>query len=80
MVFTREEVKSIFLQLDGPLWIMGQLLYGAGLRLMECVRLRFKDVDFGYKQNVVRDGKGVQSPGDMLFRQTGRLRCGWEMS
>lgn len=37
---------------------MGQLLYGSGLRLMECVRLRVKDVDFALNQVVVRDGKG----------------------
>jgi site-specific recombinase XerD len=46
------------LQLDGVHWLMGQLLYGAGLRIMECVRLRIKDVDFGYGQIVVRNGKG----------------------
>lgn len=58
VVFTREEVKQILLQLNGTSWLMGQLLYGAGLRVMECVRLRVKDVDFGYGQIVVRDGKG----------------------
>jgi integrase len=68
VVFTREEIKSILLQLEGPTWIMGQLLYGAGLRLMECVRLRVKDIDFGYKQIVVRDGKRVVSPSDNLFQ------------
>jgi len=49
VVYTREEVRSILIQLDGVNWLMGQLLYGAGLRLMECLRLRVKDVDFGYK-------------------------------
>jgi integron integrase len=58
VVFTRKEVKQVLLQLDGINWLMGQLLYGAGLRVMECVRLRVKDVDFGYGQIVVRDGKG----------------------
>lgn len=45
-MLTREEVKSILGLLDGLQWIMGMLLYGAGLRLMECLRLRVKDVDF----------------------------------
>ena len=67
VVFTREEVKQVLLQLTGANWLMGQLLYGAGLRVFECVRLRVKDVDFGYGQIVVRDGKGVISPGDSLF-------------
>ncbi len=58
VVFNREEVKKILLQLEGQNWLMGQLLYGAGLRLMECVRLRVKDIDFGYKQITVRSGKG----------------------
>jgi integron integrase len=66
VVFTREEVKAILLQLDGVLWIMGQLLYGSGLRLMECIRLRVKDFDFGYKQIVVRDGKGHKDRITML--------------
>ena len=39
---------------------MAELLYGAGLRLMECVRLRIKDIDFGYAQITVRDGKGTR--------------------
>ena len=58
VVFTREEVKMIMRHLDGVKWIMVNLLYGAGLRLMECLRLRVKDIDFGYKQITVRDAKG----------------------
>jgi site-specific recombinase XerD len=67
VVFSCDETRLILLQLKGVHWLMGQLLYGAGLRVMECVRMRVKDVDFGCRQIVVRDGKGVQSPGDMLF-------------
>lgn len=66
VVFTRDEVRRILIQLDGPGWIMGQLLYGAGLRLMECLRLRVKDIDFGYKQIVVRSGKGHKDRITML--------------
>jgi integrase len=58
VVFTRQEVKNIFLHLEGTIRITGQLLYGAGLRLMECIRLPVKDIDFGYNQIVVLDGKG----------------------
>src|SRR5689334_15516887 len=60
LVFTRDEVQAIFAQLDGQTWLMASLLYGAGLRLMECLRLRVKDLDFGYKQIIVRDGKGAK--------------------
>jgi integron integrase len=66
VVFTRQEVKQVLLQLDGVRWLLGQLLYGAGLRVMECVRLRVKDVDFGYDQIVVRDGKGNKDRVTML--------------
>ena len=66
VVYTREEVRAILMQLDGVHWIMGQLLYGAGLRVMECVRLRVKDIDFGYRQIVVRDGKGHKDRVTML--------------
>jgi integron integrase len=66
VVFTPDEIRTILLQLDGVTWIMGQLLYGAGLRVMECVRLRVKDVDFGYRQITVRDGKGQKDRVTML--------------
>src|SRR5438128_5310358 len=55
LVFTRDEVRAVLAQLDGQTWLMASLLYGAGLRLMECLRLRVKDVDFGYNQITVRD-------------------------
>ena len=58
VVFTREEVQAILRNLDGTKWLMASLLYGAGLRLTGCLRLRVKDIDFGYSQIVVRDGKG----------------------
>ncbi len=57
-VFTEEEVLKVLGELEGQNWLMAALLYGSGLRLMECVRLRVKDVDFGYRCIVVRDGKG----------------------
>jgi integron integrase len=66
VVFTPDEIKNLMTQLDGSVWIMAQLLYGAGLRLMECIRLRVKDIDFGYKQIVVRDGKGHKDRVTML--------------
>ena len=59
VVFTREEVRAVLDHLSGDYRIMAELLYGSGLRLMECVRLRVKDVDFGYGHITVRDGKGM---------------------
>jgi len=47
VVFTREEVRAIMARLDGVRWIMAMLLHGSGLRLLECLRLRVKDFDFG---------------------------------
>jgi integron integrase len=67
-VFTREEVQAILAQLDGVSYLMASLLYGAGLRLMECVRLRVKDLDFAYHQLTVRDGKGAQDRVTILPR------------
>jgi integron integrase len=58
VVLTRAEVRAILAQLDGEKHLMAGLLYGSGLRLMECLRLRVKDVDFGQHHLVVRDGKG----------------------
>lgn len=57
-VLSREEIIRIIDRMNGIYKLMAQLLYGSGLRLMECVRLRVKDVDFEYKTLTVRDGKG----------------------
>jgi integrase len=58
VVLTREEAERVLSQVGGAYHLMASLLYGSGLRLMECVRLRVKDLDFGYRQVTVRDGKG----------------------
>ena len=71
VVLTREEVRAVLKQMSGELRLMAELLYGSGLRLMECVRLRVKDVDFGYGQIVVRDGKGLK---DRITVLPGKLR------
>jgi integron integrase len=60
VVLTPREVRAVLNQLTGEHRLMAELLYGSGLRLMECVRLRVKDIDFGYKQITVRDGKGFR--------------------
>ena len=60
VVLTQEEVAQVLGQLHGTPRLMASLLYGAGLRLMECVRLRVKDLDFPYAQITVHDGKGAQ--------------------
>ncbi len=57
-VLTPQEVRLVLDRLDGVWKLMAQLLYGSGLRLMECVRLLVKDLDFEYKTITVRDGKG----------------------
>ena len=51
---------------------MAKLLYGSGLRLMECLRLRVKDIDFGYNRITVRDGKGLRERVALLPRQIQR--------
>ena len=66
VVLTTGEVRALFARLDGVDWLMASLLYGAGLRLMECVRLRVKDLDFEMRQITVRDGKGGKDRITML--------------
>ena len=66
VVLTRDEVHKIFAHLRGTPRLMAALLYGSGLRLMECVRLRVKDVDFGYARITVRDAKGGKDRVTML--------------
>lgn len=58
VVLSREEVARLLSAMEGQAWLMAGLLYGTGMRLMECIRLRVKDVDFGRGEIVVRDGKG----------------------
>jgi integron integrase len=65
-VLTRDEVHKIFAHLHGMPRLMAGLLYGSGLRLMECVRLRVKDIDFGYARITVREGKGGKDRVTML--------------
>ena len=60
VAFTPGEARAVLAQLKGDYRLMAELLYGSGLRLMECLRLRVKDVDFGYGHIVVRDGKALR--------------------
>jgi integron integrase len=71
VVLSREEVRAVLAHVRPPYRLMAELLYGSGLRLLECLRLRVKDVDFGYSRIVVRDGKGAKDRVTML---PGRLR------
>jgi integron integrase len=81
-VLSRDEVRAVLAYLDGTTWLMASLLYGSGLRLLECLRLRTKDVDFGQRHIIVRDGKGQkdrvtllpQTLAAPLRRQIDRIR------
>lgn len=71
VVFTRKEAQAVLDGLKGAHWLMASLLYGSGLRLMECMRLRVKDLDFNYKELTVVDGKGAKDrrtvlPGSLI--------------
>ena len=66
VVFTREEARAVLNQLHGKYWIMAMLLYGAGLRKIECLRLRVKDIDFNTNQIIVRNTKGDKDRATML--------------
>src|SRR6266403_1675658 len=66
VVLSRREVNRIFAHLHGTPKLMAALLYGSGLRLMECVRLRVKDIDFALAQITVRDAKGGKDRVTML--------------
>lgn len=60
VVLTVEEIGRVLRGLDGQHWLIGCLLYGSGLRLMEALRLRVKDLDFDHRAVLVRDGKGAK--------------------
>lgn len=65
-VLTRTEVQAILVRMSGTYGLMANLLYGTGMRLMECVRLRVKDVDFERREILIRDGKGAKDRITML--------------
>src|SRR5690606_11043391 len=66
VVYTRAEVAAVLGGVRGTYRLVGSLLYGSGLRLMEALRLRTKDVDLARPQLVVRDGKGMKDRVTML--------------
>ena len=83
VVLTETESRMLLAQLDGVKWLMASLLYGAGLRLHECLMVRVKDVDFSYRQILVRSGKGGKDRVTMLPESViqplhlhlGKVRC-----
>jgi integron integrase len=58
VVFTKEEARKVLTMLEGSKWIMASFLYGSGLRLLECLRLRVQDIDFTSNNVLIREGKG----------------------
>ena len=66
VVLTRDEVHAVLSRFAGTHWLIASLLYGAGLRIMEALRLRVKDVEFSRKEILVRDGKGFKDRVTML--------------
>ncbi len=69
VVLTQDEVRAVLEHLAGPPWIMATMLYGAGLRRLECLRLRVQDVDCAFHHIVVRDGTGHKDRVTMLPQQ-----------
>lgn len=66
VVLTRQEVQAVLSRLEGTHWLISSLLYGTGMRIMECLRLRVKDVEFSRKEILIRDGKGFKDRVTML--------------
>lgn len=57
VVLTTREVRDLLMQLNGPMWLIASLLYGTGMRLLEALRLRVKDVEFGRCEIISRQGR-----------------------
>lgn len=66
VVLTRDEVKAVLGNLDGDMSLIASLMYGTGMRLMECLRTRVQDIDFGRREVTVRSGKGGKDRTTML--------------
>jgi integron integrase len=65
---SQQEVERVLAAMEGRTWLVASLLYGTGMRLMECLRLRVKDVDFARSEIVVREGKGNKDRRTVLPR------------
>ena len=66
VVLTRAEVHDLLTRLEGTNWLIASLLYGTGMRLMECLRLRAQDIEFARREILIRDGKGFKDRVTML--------------
>jgi integron integrase len=67
-VLSPDEVRRLLAAMDGRSWLLASLLYGSGMRIMECLRLRVKDVDFARNEITIRDGKGAKDRHTVLPR------------
>ena len=68
VVLDRDEVRAVLNELEGVHQLIGRLLYGSGLRILECLRLRVKDVDAPRRQILIRSGKGARDRATLLAR------------
>lgn len=80
VMLSRDEVRAVLGRIEGVHRLMAELMYGSGLRLLECCRLRVKDVDFDRRQIVVREGKGdkdrvVPLPASVVERLHGQIEA-----
>ena len=66
VVLTQAEVQAVLSRMDGTMWLIASLLYGSGLRIMEALRLRVKDIDFAQRETLVLEGKGFKDRVTML--------------
>ena len=66
VVLNRDEIQAILSRLTGTHWLIASLLYGTGMRIMECLRLRVQDVDVKRREILIRDGKGFKDRVTML--------------
>jgi len=66
VVMSRQEVRAVLSELQGEKWLAASLIYGTGIRLMECLELRIQDIDFARNEILVRNGKGGKDRHTML--------------
>ena len=75
VVMSRQEVRAVLAELNGDKWLAVSLMYGTGMRLMECLELRVQDIDFARNEIVVRNGKGAKDRVTMLPETLRKSLC-----